>query len=170
MRPRLHQYVATLEAQKRLRVPAEKFHLPSWLMPQECPLTVRCRIGRHRQVCLFPVSKDFADPHKIDALVTDSLLDSSEESFELSDFLRYSAGFSELNVQYESGSNRFTLVLPKELFRLGVFPGDCKTLVILSIGDSLELWEAAQWNHFGAQFVQQLPSALSRIEEKLEDL
>jgi hypothetical protein len=170
MLPPIQQYVGTLEAQRRLRIPAIGRYLPSWLTPETCPITVRARVGRHEQVCLVRFSDDSVSPEVLSGIAAGFQLDTDEGSVEISDLLRFSAGFEEVTIRHEITANRFTMVLPKELHRLGLIPEIGDPLVILAIGDSLELWRIELWNRFKASFAARLPSVIVEAQDRLEEV
>lgn len=162
------QYVGLLEVQRRLRITAKSLVLPSWLSATDCPMTVHARLGRFTQVCLFPAARDPFSPERTSQLVVQAPLDSDSVDYSLSDTLRYSVGYEEVTIRYEDPSDRFTLTLSKGLHLLGLIPEVGDAIVVLAVGDSLELWKPEAWNKFRTDFAAEMPKRLTELNDFLD--
>jgi hypothetical protein len=127
-------------------------------------LTVRGRIGIHQQIVIFPDFADQLPPQLLSSLASRGSLDSQLLNGDLSDLLRYGAGVEDISIRYEPVAKRFTVILPKELARLGLISEIGSSYVLLAIGDSLELWRSANWNIYRSLIAGKIPQLISEMD------
>jgi hypothetical protein len=163
-------YYQKMERQGRLRIPTKFLAGLPWLPSKaESPRMCRGWIGKYQQLQVAP-TPSFAAAHE--ELVSSLNLEPArvkEANAAWVDLARYSFTTWNVRCSYETGADRLTLTLPKQLQNLKILSPNGSLVASFWIGEILELWVAENWIARAAEFAKDQEDATEKALESLDE-